>query len=382
MDVEIATSLETVAPGDWNRLVPDGDPFLRHEFLAAAERHGCAAAETGWTPHHLLLREAGQLIGAMPLYLRSDSWGEFVFDWSWAQAWQRLGLPYYPKLTCAVPFTPATGTRLLVHPQADRQAVRDALLSAAVAEARRLGVSSLHLLFAAEDELALAREHGLLLRQDTQFHWEHAGEPDFEGYLARFSSAKRKKIRRERRRVSEQGIRHVVRHGGDMSDALWEVAWGFSARTFLRRGRPPYLSLDFFRDIGRRMGEQVVVILAEVHDTPIAGAMFFRSADTLYGRYWGALDDFHSLHFETCYYQGIEYCLAEGLRRFEPGTQGEHKVARGFLPVATGSAHWIADTRLRAAVADYLQQERRHVQHYMDEVEAHSPYRRGTAPSP
>ncbi len=383
MDVEIATSLEAVTPAAWNALVPAGDPFLRHEFLVAAERHGCVTAETGWTPRHLLLRKDGHLIGAMPLYLRTDSWGEFVFDWSWAQAWQRLGLPYYPKLTSAVPFTPATGARLLVHPQAaDRACCRAALLEAALTQARTLGVSSLHVLFPSEDELSLARDQGLLLRQDTQFHWQHAGEENFDGYLARFSSAKRKKIRRERRRVQEQGIRHVVRDGRAMTDELWEVAWGFSARTFLRRGRPPYLSLEFFREIGRSMGEQVVVILAEVQDTPIAGAIFFRSDDTLYGRYWGALDDFHSLHFETCYYQGIEYCLAEGLRRFEPGTQGEHKVARGFLPVATGSAHWIADPRLRAAVADYLERERSHVQHYMDEVEAHSPYRRESAPAP
>ncbi len=375
MDVEVATSLEAITPGEWNALNARNDPFLRHEFLVAAERHGCVCAASGWEPRHLLLREGGRLIGAMPLYLRHDSWGEFVFDWSWAQAWQRLGLSYYPKLSCAVPFTPATGDRLLVAPGQHPGRIRRALLEAALGLARSLEVSSLHVLFPRADELDSLRDGGLLLRQDTQFHWHNEGDGDFEAFLARLSSAKRKKIRRERRRIVEQGIEHVVRRGDQMTDALWEQAWGFSARTFLRRGRPPYLNLAFFQEIGRSMGEQVVVILAEHQGIPIAGAICLRSDDTLYGRYWGALDDFHSLHFETCYYQGIDYCLAHGLASFEPGTQGEHKVARGFLPVATGSAHWVADARLRAALADHLVAERRHVQQYMDEVQAHSPYR-------
>lgn len=375
MDVDVATTLEAVAPDEWNALNTRNDPFLRHEFLVATERHGCVSKASGWEPRHLMLRAGGRLIGAMPLYLRHDSWGEFVFDWSWAQAWQRLGLPYYPKLTCAVPFTPATGDRLLVAPGQDPDAIRRALLEAALGLARALDVSSLHVLFPREAELGTLREGGLLLRQDTQFHWHNDGDADFEAFLGRLSSAKRKKIRRERRRISEQGIEHVVRSGNEMTDALWEQAWGFSARTFLRRGRPPYLNLAFFQEIGRSMGEQVVVILAEHQGIPIAGAICLRSDDTLYGRYWGALDDFHSLHFETCYYQGIDYCLAHGLSCFEPGTQGEHKVARGFLPVATGSAHWVADTRLRAALADHLLAEQRHVQQYMDEVQAHSPYR-------
>lgn len=375
MDVDVATTLEAVAADEWNALNTRNDPFLRHEFLIAAERHGCVSEASGWAPRHLLLREGGRLIGAMPLYLRHDSWGEFVFDWSWAQAWQRLGLPYYPKLTCAVPFTPATGDRLLVAEDEDQQTTRQALLEAALALAKALDVSSLHVLFPHAGELKTLREGGLLLRQDTQFHWHNEGDAHFEAFLARLSSAKRKKIRRERRRIQEQGIEHVVRTGDQMTDALWEQAWGFSARTFLRRGRPPYLNLAFFQEIGRSMGEQVIVILAEHQGTPIAGAICLRSDDTLYGRYWGALDDFHSLHFETCYYQGIDYCLAHGLACFEPGTQGEHKVARGFLPVATASAHWIADARLRAALADHLIAEKRHVQHYMDDVQAHSPYR-------
>ncbi len=381
MDVEVATTLEAVDAAEWNALNKRNDPFLRHEFLVAAERHGCVSAASGWEPRHLLLRQGGHLLGAMPLYLRHDSWGEFVFDWSWAQAWQQLGLPYYPKLTCAVPFTPATGDRLLVAPGHASAQLRRTLLEAALDVARELCVSSLHVLFPRPTELECLRENGLLLRQDTQFHWHNEGDTDFDAFLERLSSAKRKKIRRERRRIAEQGIEHVVRTGSQMTDDLWEQAWGFSARTFLRRGRPPYLNLGFFQEIGQTMGEQVVVILAEHQATPIAGAICLRSDDTLYGRYWGALDDFHSLHFETCYYQGIEYCLAHGLACFEPGTQGEHKVARGFLPVATASAHWIADTRLRAALADHLIAEKRHVQRYMDEVQAHSPYRHSEDPA-
>jgi predicted N-acyltransferase len=376
MDVEVITSLEAVEPAQWNALNAAADPFLRHEFLVACERHGCVSADSGWEPRHLLLRSQGRLIGAMPLYLRHDSWGEFVFDWSWARAWERLGLPYYPKLTSAVPFTPATGERLLVAADCDAGLVRAALLEAVLAHARQTGVSSLHILFPTQAERALMADHELLLRKDTQFHWHNQGDADFEAFLARFSSAKRKKIRRERRRIEEQGISHVVRDGHQMTDELWAQAWGFSARTFLQRGRPPYLNLPFFQEIGRTMPEQVVVIMAEFDATPIAGAICFRSSDTLYGRYWGALEDFHSLHFETCYYQGIDYCLAHGLARFEPGTQGEHKIARGFLPVATGSAHWLADARLRTAVAHYLEQETSHISRYMDEVHAHSPYRR------
>jgi len=377
MDVQVLTSLAGCPAEQWNALDRQGSPFLRHEFLAGLERHGCADAASGWHPQHLVCTDGTRLLGAMPLYLRDDSWGEFVFDWSWAEAWHRAGLPYYPKLTSAVPYTPATGPRLLVAPDADRDAVTRALVTAAIERTHALDASSLHVLFPAEADRAALHDAGLLWRRDCQFHWHNDGFADFDAFLATFSSAKRKKVRRERRRVTEGGVSHRVLHGGDMTPALWEAVYAFSARTFMRRGRPPYLSRAFFEHVGECMGESLVVIVAELDARPIAAAICFRGHDTLYGRYWGALGDFHSLHFETCYYQGIDYCIREGLARFEPGTQGEHKVSRGFTPVDTWSAHWLADTRFRGPVADFLQREDRYVRAYMSEVSAHVPFRRG-----
>ncbi len=369
-------SLHGIAPGEWNRLA-GGNPFLRHEFLIALENSGCVGHDTAWHGNHLLLRDgSGALQGAMPLYSKYDSMGEFVFDWGWADAMHRAGREYYPKLVSAVPFTPVTGSRILVAPEADDAAVRAQLLSGALQLADRTGASSLHVLFPHERDQHWLTGQGLLARKGCQFHWHNQGYTDFDDFLSRFSSAKRKKVRREKRRVTEAGVRFDHLSGDQPNREDWDAVLDFHARTFKRRGRLPYLNREFFAEIARTMPENLVIIIARVHDQPIAAAICFRGDDTLYGRYWGSLADFHSLHFETCYHQGIEYCIREGLAHFEPGTQGEHKVSRGFTPTTIWSAHWLRDQDFRDAVSRFLHQESRHIDAYMDEVGNHVPYRR------
>ncbi len=368
-------SLHSIAASEWNRLV-DGNPFLRHEFLLALENGRCTGPGTGWQACHLLLRSGdGRLQAAMPLYLKEDSFGEFVFDWSWADALHRAGRDYYPKLVSATPFTPATGHRLLIAPDIDATRARRLLLDGALALAERAGASSLHVLFPTQAEHSWLTDQGLLARKSCQFHWHNDGYADFDDFLSRFSSAKRKKARREKRRVSEAGVTFDHLRGDEASRSDWDAVYGFHARTFLRRGRAPYLTREFFTEIARTMPENLVLTVARMHREPIAAAICFRGGDTLYGRYWGSLADFHSLHFETCYHQGIEYCIREGLRRFEPGTQGEHKISRGFTPTATWSAHWLRDADFREAVGRFLNSETRHVDAYMADVGDHLPWR-------
>lgn len=377
MTTRVLDAIDGVPPAQWNALVPAGNPFVRHEFLSTLESTGCACEETGWLPQHLLLADAaGRLIGAVPLYLKSHSWGEFVFDWSWARAYMQAGLEYYPKLVSMTPFTPATGPRLLVAPDADAHAVRKQLIAALLSHARQQSCSSTHVLFATEAERDALTAEGFICRKDCQFHWHNRGYSSFEDFLAGFRSEKRKKAQRERRRIRESGIQYRTLHGGDMDARLWDTVFEFSARTFAQHGHEHYLSADFFKVISRQLPESVMVKLAVLDDEPIAAAIFFRSSDTLYGRYWGAAGNFDSLHFETCYYQGIDYCIEHGIRHFEPGTQGEHKVARGFEPATTWSAHWIADSRFRRALDDYLAQERGAVDEYAASVEQHVPFRR------
>ncbi len=365
-----------VDPTRWNALVGDS-PFLRHEFLAALERTGCVGGETSWQPSHLTVVDAaGELLGALPLYVKHDSRGEFVFDWGWANAYAQAGLPYYPKLVSAVPFTPASGQRILVAEQADFSTVAAALLGAAQELGAELGASSLHVLFPTESQRDYLAAEGLLTRKSCQFHWHNDNYHSFDDFLARFNSAKRKKARRERRRIAEAQVQFQHLRGDELETEDWDTVFKFYSHTFLRRGRAPYLNRAFFAEVAKTMPESLVVILARFDGKPIATAICFRSSDTLYGRYWGSLADFHSLHFETCYYQGIDYCIREGLSRFEPGTQGEHKISRGFTPTATWSNHWIIDAEFGHAVAEFLDRERLHVDAYMDELAAHAPYRR------
>jgi hypothetical protein len=373
LKLERLSTLAAVDAAAWNALAGDY-PFLRHEFLTALERSGCVGAGTAWQPCFIVARDDLGLAGAMPLYIKYDSHGEFVFDWGWAAAYERVERHYYPKLVAAIPFTPATGPRLLVRADAPQELVKT-LLDGARAAADDLGASSIHVLFPLNVEQQLLTNAGFLARKSCQFHWANDGYRDFDEFLARFSAEKRKKAKRERRRVAEAEIVFEHLRGDEPTPHEWDAIIEFYSRTFLRRGREPYLNREFFAEIAATMPHNLLVILARHHGTPIAAAICFRSDTALYGRYWGSLADFHSLHFETCYYQGIDYCIRERLERFEPGTQGEHKIARGFTPQPTWSCHWLRDADFHAAVGAFLAREARHVDAYMDELDEHVPYR-------
>lgn len=376
LSTSIHCAIDEIPASEWNRLVDDDCPFLRHEFLAAMERHGCVGPELGWLPRHLAVRdEAARLVGAAPLYLKYNSYGELVFDWSWADAYRRAGISYYPKLVVASPYTPANGPRLLTAPGPEQRQHRAALARAVQRFAEESGVSSLHWLFTTEEETDLLAQQGLLRRLGCQFHWHNDGYADFDDFLATFSAEKRKKIKRERRRVAEAGIRFEHRLGDEASDEEWATFHRLYCGTFDKRGGIPTLSLPFFRDIARTMGDRLLLVLALRGERLVAAAFGLVGHRTLFGRHWGCFEEHHSLHFEACYYQGLEFCIERGLERFEPGAQGEHKVSRGFLPSATWSAHWIADARFRTAIANYLELETQGMHDYLAEMQAHSPYK-------
>ncbi len=370
-------SIAQVEAQKWNALAGSAQPFLRHEFLLALEESGCAAPRTGWDPKHVILEDAdGKAVAAMPLFRKSHSRGEFVFDFSWAGAYAQHGIKYYPKLLTAVPFTPVSGPRLLLSPLTARKAAANSMIRAVVDYARSNQLSSWHVLFPTEETAAELDQAGLILRRDCQFHWYNQGYDSFEAFLATFTAEKRKKAKRERRRVAEAGIEFDTLHGGEMTASLWRVVYAFYADTFHRHGHEPYLNLDFFKRIAAAMPDELMLKIARIGSEPIAVAIFFVGNEALYGRYWGAGGNFHSLHFEACYYQGIEYCIEKKLQRFEPGTQGEHKVPRGFVPTMTHSAHYIADPRFAAAIRDYAQREARGVDSYAAAVQSHVPYHR------
>ena len=375
-----ARFLESIAQIDavsWNSLASGGQPFLRHEFLLALEQSGCAVPRTGWTPRHLVIEDAaGRPVGAMPLYRKAHSRGEFIFDFSWANAYAQHGLKYYPKLLCAVPFTPVRGPRLLIGPRVDAQAVTRSLIKAAIDYARSEQLSSWHVLFPTEDTAEGLGAAGLILRRDCQFHWYNRGYASFEEFLATFTAEKRKKAKRERRRVAEAGIEFDTLHGAEIDDVLWDTVYGFYADTFYRHGHEPYLNLKFFKLLAASMPDRLMLKVARIGSLPIAVAVFFVGDDALFGRYWGAGGNYHSLHFETCYYQGIEYCIEKKLQRFEPGTQGEHKVPRGFVPTLMSSAHFVVDQRFAAAIREFAAREARGVDHYAAAVNEHVPYHR------
>ena len=314
----------------------------------------------------------------MPLFIKYDSHGEFVFDWGWADAYERGGRNYYPKLVAAIPFTPATGQRLLLREGLETGAAT-LLLDAARSTALEIGASSVHVLFPTEPERQTLERAGFLARKGCQFHWTNGGYQNFDEFLAGFSADKRKKAKRERRRVAEAGIVFEHLRGDEPTAADWDAIMQFYSRTFWRRGREPYLNRDFFARVAATMPSNLVIVLARQQGVPIAAAICFRSRTTLYGRYWGSSADFHSLHFETCYYQGIDYCIRERLDRFEPGTQGEHKIARGFVPQSTWSCHWLRDREFHRAVGAFLARETPHVDAYMDELGEHVPYRHASA---
>jgi uncharacterized protein len=370
-------SIAQISSREWNALAGAAQPFLRHEFLLALEESGCAAPRTGWSPQHLIIEgDGGRAAAAMPLFRKAHSRGEFVFDFSWANAYAEHGLKYYPKLLTAVPFTPVCGPRLLISPDADIAGTTQDVVRAVLDHARAEQLSSWHVLFPVDDIAAQLEDAGLILRRDCQFHWFNQGYDSFEAFLATFTAEKRKKAKRERRRVAEAGITFDTRHGGDMDAALWNTVYAFYADTFYRHGHEPYLNLDFFKRVGTAMPDQLMLKIARLGGEPIAVAIFFVGEEALFGRYWGAGGNYHSLHFEACYYQGIEYCIEKGLQRFEPGTQGEHKVPRGFVPTLTRSAHFIADPRFAGAIRDFARREARGVDRYAAAVNEHVPYHR------
>ena len=366
--LRVADSLAGVSAAQWNALA-GSNPFLRHEFLAALGDTGCASARTGWQPQFLLLERDGALAGAMPLYVKTHSRGEYVFDWAWADAYARHNLAYYPKLLCAVPFTPVTGPRLL---GADA-AARAALAAAALAAAAEF--SSLHVLFAAQAQALQMQAQGMLLRRTVQFHWENQGYASFDEFLARMSHQRRKNIRQERRRVREAGVTFRWLEGAEISERDWAFFHRCYATTYAAHGSRPYLSLEFFLRVGAAMPASFLLVLAERGGAPIAAALDVIGEGTLYGRYWGALEHVPLLHFEACYYQAIEFAIARGLARFEGGAQGEHKLFRGLLPVETLSAHWLAHPRFARAVEDYLAREAQGIAQYVNELNEHTPFK-------
>jgi predicted N-acyltransferase len=376
MRVAVVEQIDAIDRTAWNAVSGTANPFTRHEFLAALEHNDCLGEKHGWLPRHLAVyADDGSLAAVAPHYAKYNSYGEFVFDWAWADAWQRSGLDYYPKGLVAIPYTPAAGPRLMTRPDLDYDTLAVQLVKLGLSLAEREGWSSSHWLFTGEADTRLLKAQGLLLRLDCQFHWHNAGYPDFEDFLATLKSRKRKKIRHERDLVAQTGIAIRTLHGGDVDDALWPVIHDFYRTTFERKWGHPTLTEGFFREVGETMGEQLVLFVAFEGDTPIAGAICFRGDDTLYGRHWGAYRQYPGLHFETCFYQGIDYCINNGLARFEPGAQGEHKISRGFLPTPTWSAHWIAEPRFRDAIARFLVQETAAMEDYIGELRTQSPYR-------
>lgn len=387
IEIEVVPGMATIDPSAWNACaapeLADGGrpfhPFLTHAFLSALEDSGSAVAEAGWAPQHLLARHGGQVVGAMPLYLKGHSQGEYVFDHSWAHAYERAGGDYYPKLQSAVPFTPATGPRLLVRPDCglSEQAVQAALLEGAVTFTERNDLSSLHVTFCTDAEWELGGALGLLQRTDQQFHWVNAGYADFSAFLAALSSRKRKQIRRERARAMENGITLHWFTGNDIRPEHWEAFWAFYQDTGARKWGQPYLTRSFFDLIQERRAEDILLVLCRRAGRWVAGALNFIGRETLYGRYWGCVEDHPCLHFETCYYQAIEFAIAHGLRRVEAGAQGGHKLARGYRPVTTRSLHHIAHDGLRDAIARYLEAEREAVATEAEALLTMTPFRRG-----
>ena len=370
-----------IPASDWDALDAAGNPFLAHAFLESLESCGCVGAASGWLPRHLLLHDDdGRLVAAAPRYLKAHSWGEFVFDWNWAQSYAHAGLDYYPKHVVAVPFTPVTGPRLLVRPGDDAGELRATLAAALRDDATQSGHSGVHANFTTDADQQALESAGYLRRHDCRFLWRNRGYRDFDDFLDGFRADKRKKLRRERRRVAESGIGFRRLAGEAIGPALWAEIFGFSERTFLRHGNAHYLNAGFLARVAALQPGTVVVALAERDGAPVAAAIFFQGGGTLYGRYWGSQGHEDSLHFEACYHQGIEHCIARGIEAFDPGTQGEHKLARGFEPTLTRSAHWLAHDGFREAVARYLERERAAVAEYAAAAASHLPFRRGSEP--
>jgi predicted N-acyltransferase len=378
LELQAFDSLASIPRAEWEALRRDDYPFLGHDFLLGLETSGCTTADNGWQPCHFRLSEGGRTLALLPAYLKSHSYGEYVFDWSWADAWRRVGLDYYPKLLTAIPFTPATGPRLLYDPALAEVDAWQMLLPPITDWLQTRGLSSWHILFPEAEVAGRLHAHGLHRRSAVQFHWFNRGYTSFDDFLGTFASRKRKALRRERRRVEEQGVTLRTLAGEEIRAADWERFYHFYQMTYAKRsGHGGYLTREFFLQTAPSLGDQVILVMASAGGEDIAGALFFRGNDTLFGRYWGCLREYDCLHFEACYYQGIDFCIREGISRFDPGAQGEHKIQRGFEPVQTVSSHWIGHPALSSAVGDFTEREQPHIEAYAREAATLLPFRQG-----
>ena len=374
LKIEIHSDIAAIPADDWNALVRDNNPLVRHEFLQAMEANRCVGENFGWLPRHVAVYHGDRLAGAMPLYEKTNSYGEFVFDHAWADAYKRSGHAYFPKLVSAVPYTPCGGQRMLCS-DADRERVFPLLLQTALTLAGETGASGLHLLFPEDGQIDYLQQQGLLIRHDCQFHWYNQGYADFDDFLGRLASRKRKAILKERRRVSEAGVQIRVLDGHRATPADWRDFSHFYARTFDEKWGIATFNEGFFSQVARTLPDSIVLVLADRDGETIAGSLMYRSDTTLYGRHWGCTEQVDFLHFEACYYQGIDYCIEHGLGLFEPGAQGEHKIARGFIPRITRSAHWLADDFLRKPIEHFVEHEKQAVLHYKQQLDERIPYR-------
>ena len=376
MHTEIIENISAIDSEKWNQLAGSNNPFIQYQFLSALEQNSCLH-DYGWYPQHIVLYDNDHIIAAMPLYLKDNSYGELVFDWAWADAYQRADIPYYPKLVTAIPYTPATGPRLLVAPEQDYAICAKQLTDAAITHAEKISASTMHWLFTDQRDSNFLEQQNYAMRLGCQFHWQNKNYTNFDDFLSQLTSSKRKKIKRERRQVKDQNVQLEIMHGDDMTDELWEIYHNFYTSTFDRKSGMPTLQLDFFKEIGETMPKNIVIVFAKHEGKYVASAFNMRDQTTLYGRHWGCNTEFHSLHFEACYYQGLDYCIEHKLTSFEPGAQGEHKISRGFLPTATWSAHWVAHPEFAGAINQFAERERVGMEHYIESLMEHSPYKDG-----
>jgi len=377
MKIEFIDSIERIDKEEWDKAINNQYPFLKYEFLKALEITKCVSPEEGWTPLHLVVSEMDTILAVMPLYIKTDSQGEFIFDWSWADAFYRNGLDYYPKLVSSIPFTPASGPRLVVTDSTKTEEIVKIVSSALKQLSEENNFSSVHILLADKDEINLYSNQDFSLRTSYSFHWFNKEYKSFGNFLEDMTSRQRKNIKKERKKIRSQGIIMSKIKGSEITDEMLEIFYKFYQVTYLKRGMRGYLNLDFFKYIVNQMPESILMVLAQNSSREyVAGALNFYDREKLYGRYWGCLEEYDSLHFETCYYQGIEFCIEEKLDSFDPGVQGEHKIKRGFCPIETFSAHWIKDIRFKEAIDDFLSRERAHILEYNQDRKSRLPFRK------
>lgn len=379
LKLSFSDSIATIGATTWNGLAGTDNPFTRYEFLWGLEQTGCTTTATGWQPHHVLVQDGSEPVAVMPLYLKTNSYGEYVFDWSWANAYQSHGYRYYPKFVTAVPFTPSVGGRYFIRPGVEPGPVLALIRERIMSEAERIQGSSWHVLFPTPAQHDALADTGLLRRRGCQFHWHNKDYRDFEHFLEGLNSRKRKNIRKERERVAASGVTFDIVEGADIASERWQRFYDFYQSTYMMRGMQGYLTREFFEYLSQAMPEQVVMNVARQEGKDIAAALFFKSSTTLFGRYWGSLRDYQFLHFETCYYQGQDYAIAQGLKRFDSGAQGEHKIQRGFEPIPTYSNHWIKDAGFAAAIENFLEEEAPHIDRYKEGAATLLPFRQDGA---